>query len=72
MAPPAFRALAARILDTIRDEHVDLLAMTTHGRTGFSRWLYGSVAEKVLRHTTCPMLVMRTGTPPRTDATGRR
>lgn len=36
-----------------------LLAMTTHGRTGLDRWLFGSVAEKVLRAATCPILVQR-------------
>jgi nucleotide-binding universal stress UspA family protein len=38
-------------------------SMTTHGRTGASRWFFGSVAENVLRHTSCPLLVVRTGGP---------
>lgn len=36
-----------------------LIAMTTHGRSGTDRWLFGSVAEKVLRHCRCPVLVKR-------------
>lgn len=47
------------ILKTAEDEQVDLLAMTTHGRSGPSRWLFGSIAEKVLRASPCPLLVHR-------------
>ncbi len=39
-------------------EEYDLLVMTSHGRTGFSRFLLGSVAEKVLRLSSCPVLVV--------------
>ena len=38
---------------------VDLIAMSTHGRTGFSRLLFGSVAEQVLRHADVPVFMMR-------------
>jgi nucleotide-binding universal stress UspA family protein len=48
------------IIRTAESEEVDLLAMTTHGRSGPSRWLFGSVAEKVLRKSPCPLLVRRT------------
>ncbi len=48
---------AAEILDAAED--ADLVAMTTHGRTGLSRWWFGSVAEQVLRHCTRPLLVAR-------------
>tara|TARA_R110002072_G_scaffold79141_5_gene182908 strand:- start:262 stop:822 length:561 start_codon:yes stop_codon:yes gene_type:complete len=37
----------------------DLIAMTTHGRSGLKRWLLGSVAEKVLRASPCPVLLVR-------------
>lgn len=37
----------------------DLIAMTTHGRTGLKRWVLGSVAEKVLRASGCPVLLVR-------------
>ena len=38
---------------------VDLIVMSTHGRTGLQRWTLGSVTEKVLRATGCSMLVIR-------------
>ena len=50
---------AAVIVDTAVAENVDLLIMSTHGRSGFGRWLLGSVAERVLRTAPCPMLVVR-------------
>lgn len=37
----------------------DLLAMTTHGRTGLTRWATGSITERVLQHTQLPLLVVR-------------
>jgi universal stress protein A len=38
---------------------VDLLVITTHGRTGIKHVLMGSVAEKIVRHAACPVLVVR-------------
>ena len=38
---------------------VDLIAMSTHGRSGVTRWLFGSVAEKVLHAAVCPLLLVR-------------
>jgi nucleotide-binding universal stress UspA family protein len=37
----------------------NLIAMTTHGETGLARFFLGSVAEDVLRHTPCPVLMVR-------------
>lgn len=37
----------------------DLIVMGTHGRTGLSRFLMGSVAERVVREAPCPVLVVR-------------
>ena len=37
----------------------DLIAMSTHGRTGVGRWFLGSVAEKVLRASSTPLLLLR-------------
>ena len=50
---------AAIILDLAEREGVDLIVMATHGRTGVSRWVYGSVAEKVLQAAPCPVLLVR-------------
>lgn len=51
---------AEAILEAARSEHMDLVAMTTHGSSGVSRWVFGSVAEKVLREGSWPLLVRRT------------
>ncbi len=47
------------ILNVARDSGADLIVMGTHGRTGLSRLLIGSVAEAVLRRSTCPVLTVR-------------
>jgi nucleotide-binding universal stress UspA family protein len=38
---------------------VDLIAMTTHGRSGLGRLVFGSVADTVLRKSSCPILLVR-------------
>ena len=50
---------AGEILDQSREAGIDLIAMSTHGRSGLSRWVLGSVAERVLRHAEVPLLVVR-------------
>jgi nucleotide-binding universal stress UspA family protein len=47
------------IVDTARDQHVDLIVMGTQGRTGLAHLFLGSVAEKVVRLAPCPVLVTR-------------
>ena len=47
------------ILEQASRESVDLIAMATHGRSGWTRVAYGSIAEHVLRHTNLPMLMKR-------------
>jgi len=47
------------IVAAARATGAGLIAMTTHGRSGFSRLLFGSVAEAVLRHAAIPVLMMR-------------
>ncbi len=42
------------------EEHgIDLIIMSSHGRTGSSRWVYGSVAEKVMHHAPCATAIIR-------------
>jgi nucleotide-binding universal stress UspA family protein len=41
-----------------------IIAMTTHGRGGLCRLLYGSVADQVFREANCPLLLIRSGTGP--------
>ena len=50
---------APAILHAAAVESCDLIVMSTHGRSGFSRWVYGSVASKVLHETDCPLLLVR-------------
>lgn len=49
---------ADEILEYSKKNQVDLIIMTTHGRSGVSRWLFGNVADKVSRHSTVPVLVI--------------
>lgn len=48
---------AEQILDYARQNQVDLIMMSTHGRSGVTRWAVGSIADRVLRHSTCPVMV---------------
>lgn len=50
---------AEEILDHSAQKDIDLIAMSTHGRSGVKRWLLGSVAEKILRHATKPIFLVR-------------
>ena len=47
------------ILDAARAQSVDVIVMGTHGRRGLSHALFGSVAESVLRRSSCPVLTVR-------------
>lgn len=42
-----------------REENIDLIVISTHGRTGLSQMLVGSVAESVVRTSSCPVLTVR-------------
>lgn len=53
-----FGSPAAEILRVAEEEPVDLIAMATHARSGFDRFLLGSVAQDVLKATTTPMLLV--------------
>ena len=48
-----------QILDAARFHQADLIVMTTHGRSGLSRLVTGSVTEQVLRRARVPLLVVR-------------
>jgi len=49
----------AVICDTAEEENADMIVMASQGRTGLSHALIGSIAEKVVRHANCPVLVVR-------------
>jgi nucleotide-binding universal stress UspA family protein len=50
---------AVQICEYARRNKLDLVAMATHGRSGFSRWALGSVADKVLSCSRVPVLLVR-------------
>jgi nucleotide-binding universal stress UspA family protein len=55
--------VAGTIVDTAADEQIDLIVMSTHGYSGLTRWVLGSVTERVARHAPCPILVIRNSEP---------
>jgi len=54
---------AQDILAIAESRSVDLIVMCSHGRTGFTRWVLGSVAQKIAHHCPVPVLVLREGRP---------
>ena len=54
---------ASIIVDTATDADVDLIVMSTHGRSGMNRWIMGSVTEKVMQDAPCPVLALRSDEP---------
>jgi nucleotide-binding universal stress UspA family protein len=50
---------AEAIVEYARETECDLIVMATHGRSGPSQWAYGSVADKVLRSSCVPVLLVR-------------
>lgn len=52
-------AAADKILETVSKEDISLIGMSTHGRTGIGRWVYGSVAGKILSAAPVPVLLVR-------------
>ena len=50
---------AGAILDRTRDTPDSLVVMTTHGRSGIGRWVLGSVADRVVKHSGGPVLLIR-------------
>jgi len=51
--------VANEILRHAEEAQVDVIVMSTHGRSGLGRWVYGSIADRVLRHATAPVLLVR-------------
>jgi len=52
-------AVADNILDYADHNEIDLIAMSTHGRSGLGRWLIGSVADRVVHGAKVPVLLVR-------------
>ncbi len=58
-------AVGAPFVEIVRyatENNIDLIVLGTHGRTGLRHVLLGSVAERVLRQATCPVLTIRSPT----------
>ena len=53
---------ASEIVRVAKERGADLIVISSHGRTGWGRILFGSTAESVVRHAPCPVLVVK---PPR-------
>ncbi|MCE5217377.1 universal stress protein [bacterium] len=51
--------VAEEILRYCDQQDCDLIVMSTHGRSGLGRWVYGSIADRVLRHAKVPVLLVR-------------
>jgi len=60
-AEPIFKVGRAyvAIVETARERSIDVIVLTTHGRTGLGHIIFGSTAEKVVRLAPCPVLTVR-------------
>jgi nucleotide-binding universal stress UspA family protein len=54
-----FGRVAEGLADFAAKNQVDLIVIATHGRSGFSRWVWGSVADRILRSSCVPVLMVR-------------
>jgi len=54
---------AETILDFAQKHDIDRIVMASHGRTGLGRWVYGSVADKILRAADRTVVLVRVGRP---------
>jgi len=50
---------ASEIVRVAKEREVDLIVIASHGRTGLGRIIFGSTAESVVRHASCPVLVVK-------------
>jgi nucleotide-binding universal stress UspA family protein len=51
--------VAAKLVDYVEANEIDLVLIATHGRSGISRWVRGSIADRVLRSSHAPVLMVR-------------
>ena len=51
--------IAEMILNAATENQADVIVMSTHGRSGIKRWLLGSVADRVVTHSTIPVMLIR-------------
>ena len=60
-------AAAEEILESVQNNDIDLIAISTHGRSGLGRLVFGSVFDSVMRDAGIPVMVIK---PPKTEASG--
>ncbi|AOR73155.1 universal stress protein UspA [Burkholderia stabilis] len=65
---PTGEDISLRLVSLANEIDADLIVIGTHGRRGFRRLVLGSVAERVLRHATCPVLMIPASCPPKAPA----
>lgn len=58
---------AEEILRYAKEKQIDLVVMSAHGRSGIQRWAFGSVADKVIRYSPIPILII----PPHGRSSGK-
>jgi nucleotide-binding universal stress UspA family protein len=56
--PEENQTVAEIILNYANNNNIDLIVMSTHGRSGITRWAFGSVADRVLRYSKVPVLTV--------------
>ena len=58
-----YKVLSGKIAESLADfaekNQIDLIVIATHGRSGVSRWVWGSVADRILRSSCVPVLMVR-------------
>jgi nucleotide-binding universal stress UspA family protein len=64
--------VAESIVMVSKRDSADMLVISTHGMSGWQPLLFGSITEKVLKHTQCPLLLLRTDKPVFTDTESMR
>jgi nucleotide-binding universal stress UspA family protein len=60
--------VSERLIDYAEQNHIDLILIATHGRSGVTRWVRGSVADKILHAASVPVFMVRA---PRTQGAVR-
>jgi nucleotide-binding universal stress UspA family protein len=55
--------VAGNIMEVIEREHADMVVISTHGISGWHPFVFGSIAEKVVKLVQCPLLLLRSAKP---------
>ena len=55
--------IAGNIMEVVEREHIDMVVISTHGISGWHPFVFGSIAEKVVKLVQCPLLLLRSAKP---------